>query len=136
MEWFAAEPAYAAEMVRIQLHAEAGRESAVAQVEIVQQLARAALLHAASEGELIEHFQIDELPTVIAAHQWGLALMWEKGAITLDDLKAKLMLSHCLTLSPICRGDRKQWLDEKIQGLLTHSQPTEQVLIAIQSGQS
>ena len=133
MEWFAAEPLYAAEMVRIQLHAEAGRESAVAQVEIVEQLARTALLHAASEGELIEHFHIDELPTVIAAHQWGLALLWEKGAITLDDLKTKLLLSHCLTLSPLCRGKRKKWLDEKIRDLLTHLQPASQVLSATHS---
>ena len=123
MKLFAADPDYAAVTTRILLQAEPDHHSANDQVERVREMAHAALSYAAEQGEFAGNCDLDELSMLISAHQWGLAVMWDKGLLPLQQLKTQVTLSHCLTLIPLCQGKRKAWLEAKVQDFLIHSRP-------------
>jgi AcrR family transcriptional regulator len=123
MQLFSAAPDLAAVTVRILLQADNDLQPAHVQLERVRKFAHEALCYAAERGEFLSDFDLDELSILISGQQWGLALMWDKGLLSLDQLQTQLTISHCLTLSPLCRGERKRWLEARVRELLTHSRP-------------
>jgi AcrR family transcriptional regulator len=123
MKLFSEAPDFAAVTVRILLRAENDLHSVNDQVEKVRKFTHEALCYAAQRGEFLGDFDLHELSILITGQQWGLALMWDKGQLSLEQLPTQLTLSHCLTLSPLCQGKRKLWLEAKVQDLLTPSRP-------------
>ncbi|GAB5451287.1 MAG: hypothetical protein Hals2KO_16150 [Halioglobus sp.] len=100
---FAAEPDHPA------VHAQLGR---------IQRIAYHALCAAEREGELKPGLDLDRLSHVIAANQWGVALMWEKGLIDRHGLELQTMTSHYLTLLSVCTGKRRRSLQDQLNQYL------------------
>ena len=70
-----------------------------------------ALLIAESEDQLLPGTDCMELSQLLAASQWGVTLMWQKGLISLETLRRQAIMKHCLDLMPFCRMDTRKWLD-------------------------
>jgi hypothetical protein len=88
-------------------------------IEMVRTLTRSSLVDACNNKELVDQVDIDSLATLLCAQQWGHVLMWEKGLISLAQLKLQLPLSHCLTLVPLSTRKSAIWLKRKTQTLFS-----------------
>lgn len=110
----------------ILLSAEPGHAVAKSQLGRMQRIAYEALCIAADQGELLPDIDLHELSYILAANQWGVALLWEKGLISAKQLKKQTTLSHCLTLAPACRGKRKTMLLQECQTRLTQQSEAHQ----------
>ncbi|MFK8047066.1 MAG: TetR/AcrR family transcriptional regulator [Halioglobus sp.] len=121
MRGFEYTPEYARVIVSILLRAEKDHPSANTQLGRIQQFAHEALCTAHEQGELQKGLDLEELSYLICANQWGIALLWEKGLIRLEQLELQTNLSHYLTLTPLCRGKRKQMMNATLQELLSGS---------------
>jgi AcrR family transcriptional regulator len=110
----------------ILLSAEPGHAVAKSQLGRMQRIAYSALCIAADKGELLPDINLHELSHILAANQWGVALLWEKGMISLEQLKRQTTLSHYLTLAPACRGERKTMLLQECQTRLTYQSEAHQ----------
>lgn len=128
MKLFSLNPEFSSLTIQILLRAEDDRYSPDNQVNSVLELTHAALCYATEQGELRGAIDLEALSTLLCGQQWGLVLMWEKGLLPLVQLHTPLALSHCLTLIPLCQGQRKQWLEAQVQELLTPSRPAAQAI--------
>ena len=81
-----------------------------------------ALLVAESEDQLIPGTDCTQLSQLLAASQWGVTLMWQKGLISLETLRRQAIIKHCLDLMPFCRMETREWLDDLLGSLTTKSQ--------------
>ena len=81
-----------------------------------------ALLVAESEDQLIPGTDCTQLSHLLAASQWGVTLMWQKGLISLETLRRQAIIKHCLDLMPFCRMETRKWLDDLLGSLTTKSQ--------------
>lgn len=106
-----ATPAYADTMARTLF--QAGREHRLVNVLIgdAVRIAKESLEYAQAQGELREELNLEECAQVLAGHQWGLVLLWNKGLITLDSLPHAMRRSALQSLIPLCREpiDKIQW---------------------------
>jgi len=109
---------FARYIIRILLSAEQDHPLAQVQLGRMQKVAYAGLTIASEQGELHSDVDLQELSHVFAANQWGVALLWEKGMLDGDQLEMHTKLSHYLTLSALCCGKRKLWIDKRCQALM------------------
>lgn len=96
---------------------EAGHPTVQHQLGLVQVLARECLQEAAARGELVPGTSIEDVARIISANQWGVALLWEKGMMDLEQMKTHTLLSHLLTLASVTRGERRKALEKESQDL-------------------
>jgi len=76
-----------------------------------------ALLVAESEDQLIPGTDCMQLSQLLAASQWGVTLMWQKGLISLETLRRQAIIKHCLDLMPFCRMETRKWLDDLLASM-------------------
>ena len=76
-----------------------------------------ALLIAESEDQLIPGTDCMELSQLLAASQWGVTLMWQKGLISLETLRRQATIKHCLDLMPFCRMETRKWLNDLLASM-------------------
>jgi hypothetical protein len=69
-----------------------------------------ALLIAESEDQLLPGTDCQQLSQLLAASQWGVTLMWQKGLISTDTLKRQAIIKHCVDLMPFCETETAKWL--------------------------
>jgi len=81
-------------------------------VGITQQWFYEMLLVAESEEQLLPETDCMQLSQILAASQWGVTLMWQKGLISLETLKRQAIIKHCIDLMPFCREQTRDWLSE------------------------
>ena len=91
-------------------------------VGITQKWFHEALLVAESEDQLLPETDCMQLSQLLAASQWGVTLMWQKGLISLETLRRQAIIKHCLDLMPFCRTETRKWLDDLLDSLTTKSQ--------------
>ena len=77
-----------------------------------------ALLIAESEDQLLPGTDCMQLSQLLAASQWGVTLMWQKGLISLETLRRQAIIKHCLDLMPFCRMDTRKWLDDLLASMV------------------
>ena len=77
-----------------------------------------ALLIAESENQLLPGTDCMELSQLLAASQWGVTLMWQKGLISMETLRRQATIKHCLDLMPFCRMETRKWLDDLLASML------------------
>ena len=77
-----------------------------------------ALLIAESEDQLLPGTDCLQLSQLLAASQWGVTLMWQKGLISLETLRRQATIKHCLDLMPFCRMDTRKWLDDLLASMM------------------
>ena len=77
-----------------------------------------ALLIAESENQLLPGTDCMELSQLLAASQWGVTLMWQKGLISMETLRRQATIKHCLDLMPFCRVETRKWLDDLLASML------------------
>lgn len=121
MKGFGYTPEYAKVIVSILVRAEKDHPNANTQLGRVQKIAFEALCVASEQGELEPGLDLEEISCLLCANQWGIALLWEKGLLGLEQLEMQANLSHYLTLTPLCRGKRKKTMKAKLQTLLGSS---------------
>ena len=83
-------------------------------VGITQQWFYEMLLVAESEEQLLPGTDCMQLSQILAASQWGVTLMWQKGLISLETLKRQAIIKHCIDLMPFCREQTRDWLNETL----------------------
>ena len=76
-----------------------------------------ALLIAESEDQLIPGTDCMQLSQLLAASQWGVTLMWQKGLISLETLRRQATIKHCLDLMPFCRMETRKWLNDLLASM-------------------
>ena len=91
-------------------------------VGMTQKWFHEALLVAESEGQLIPGTDCMQLSQLLAASQWGVTLMWQKGLISLETLRRQAIIKHCLDLMPFCRMKTRNWLNDLLGSLTITSQ--------------
>ena len=91
-------------------------------VGMTQKWFHEALLVAESEGQLIPGTDCMQLSQLLAASQWGVTLMWQKGLISLETLRRQAIIKHCLDLMPFCRTETRQWLNDLLISMTESTQ--------------
>ena len=87
-------------------------------VGITQKWFHEALLVAESKDQLIPGTDCMQLSQLLAASQWGVTLMWQKGLISLETLRRQAIIKHCVDLMPFCRMDTRKWLDDLLASMV------------------
>ena len=77
-----------------------------------------ALLIAESEDQLLPGTDCMQLSQLLAASQWGVTLMWQKGLISLETFRRQAIIKHCVDLMPFCRMDTRKWLDDLLASVM------------------
>ncbi|HBK12994.1 MAG TPA: hypothetical protein DDZ32_09135 [Gammaproteobacteria bacterium] len=77
-----------------------------------------ALLIAESEDQLLPGTDCMQLSQLLAASQWGVTLMWQKGLISTETLRRQATIKHCLDLMPFCRMETRKWLDDLLASMV------------------
>jgi AcrR family transcriptional regulator len=72
---------------------------------------------AGQQGELLAGTDCLQLSQLLAASQWGVTLMWQKGLISTGQLPVQASLKHCIDLMPFCTPERRAWLEEQMHEL-------------------
>ena len=87
-------------------------------VGMTQKWFHEALLVAESKDQLMPGTDCTQLSQLLAASQWGVTLMWQKGLISLDTLRRQAIIKHCLDLMPFCRMETREWLDDLLASMM------------------
>ena len=87
-------------------------------VGITQQWFYEALLVAESEDQLLPGTDCMQLSQLLAASQWGVTLMWQKGLISVETLRRQAIIKHCLDLMPFCCTETAKWLNELLSSTM------------------
>ena len=93
-------------------------------VGITQQWFYEMLLVAESEEQLLPETDCMQLSQILAASQWGVTLMWQKGLISLETLKRQAIIKHCIDLMPFCREQTRDWLNETLSSTTKSAKKT------------
>ena len=70
----------------------------------------ASLQAAKADGDLLPETDCTQLAQLLAASQWGVTLLWQKGLIPLATLEKHAVIKHCSDLMPFCVASRQKWL--------------------------
>lgn len=136
MDCFDMDGEFARFTISILLAGEADHPTVQHQLGLVQVLARECLEEADARGELLPGTSIEDVSCIIAASQWGVALLWEKGMMDLEQMKTHTLLSHLLTLVSVTRGRRREALEKESLDLQQRmSTPESGDVVSISRGQ-
>jgi len=101
-------------VIAIVVSADAGADGSEPNMGFIQGFTLDALLVAQQNNELRPATDIHELSRILAAHQWGVTLMWQQELLSLDQLVRQANLSNLITLLPFCTGPRRDWLQQRL----------------------
>ena len=122
MDTFEKSPEFMESAMSVVVGISAEDEAEHHRVGITQKWFHEALLVAESEDQLLPETDCMQLSQLLAASQWGVTLMWQKGLISLETLRRQAIIKHCLDLMPFCRMETRKWLDDLLGSLTTKSQ--------------
>ena len=112
MDTFKDSPEFMESAVSLVVGITAEEEAIFKRVGRTQQWFYEQLLIAESDGDLLPGTDCLQLSQLLAASQWGCTLLWQKGLISLAELREQALLKHCLDMTPYCTPQRKRWLEE------------------------
>ena len=112
MDTFKDSPEFMESAVSLVVGITAEEEAIYKRVGRTQQWFYEQLLIAESDGDLLLGTDCLQLSQLLAASQWGCTLLWQKGLISLAELREQTLLKHCLDMTPYCTPQRKRWLEE------------------------
>lgn len=122
MDTFERSPEFMESAMSVVVGISAEEEAEHHRVGITQKWFHEALLVAESEDQLLPGTDCMQLSQLLAASQWGVTLMWQKGLISLETLRHQAVIKHCLDLMPFCRMETRKWLDDLLSSLTTTTQ--------------
>ena len=122
MDTFERSPEFMESAMSIVVGISAEDEAEHHRVGITQKWFHEALLVAESERQLRPGTDCMQLSQLLAASQWGVTLMWQKGLISLETFRHQAVIKHCLDLMPFCRMGTRKWLDDLLSSLTTTTQ--------------
>lgn len=110
-----ATPVYADTMARTLF--QVGRDHRLVDVLLGSsvRLIKESLQDALARGELIDNLDLEDSARVLAGHQWSIVLLWNKGVIELGAVPLAMLRSSLLSLIPLCRGGRRDALEEQLE---------------------
>ena len=118
MDTFEQSPEFMESAMSIVVGISAEDEAEHHRVGMTQKWFHEALLVAESEDQLIPGTDCTQLSQLLAASQWGVTLMWQKGLISLETLRRQAIIKHCLDLMPFCRMETRKWLDDLLASMM------------------
>ena len=110
MDTFERSPEFMESAMSVVVGISAEEEAEHHRVGITQQWFYEALLIAESEDQLLPGTDCLQLSQLLAASQWGVTLMWQKGLISIETLKRQAIVKHCVDLMPFCQAETANWL--------------------------
>ena len=119
MDTFERSPEFMESAMSIVVGISAEDEAEHHRVGITQKWFHEALLVANSEDQLLPETNCILLSQLLAASQWGVTLMWQKGLISLETLRRQAIIKHCLDLMPFGRMKTRNWLSDLLGSLTT-----------------
>ena len=122
MDTFEKSPEFMESAMSVVVGISAEDEAEHHRVGITQKWFHEALLVAESEDQLLPGTDCMQLSQLLAASQWGVTLMWQKGLISLETLRRQAIIKHCLDLMPFCRMETRKWLEDLLGSLTIRSQ--------------
>ena len=118
MDTFERSPEFMESAMSVVVGISAEEEAEHHRVGITQQWFYEALLVAEAEEQLLPGTDCMQLSQILAASQWGVTLMWQKGLISIETLKRQAIIKHCLDLMPFCRTDTRRLLDDLLDSMM------------------
>ena len=118
MDTFERSPEFMESAMSVVVGISAEDEAEHHRVGMTQKWFHEALLVAESEDQLIPGTDCTQLSQLLAASQWGVTLMWQKGLISLETLRRQAIIKHCLDLMPFCRMETRKWLDDLLASMM------------------
>ena len=118
METFERSPEFMESAMSVVVGISAEDEAEHHRVGMTQKWFHEALLIAESEDQLVPGTDCMQLSQLLAASQWGVTLMWQKGLISLETLRRQAIIKHCLDLMPFCRMETRKWLDDLLASMM------------------
>ena len=118
MDTFEQSPEFMESAMSVVVGISAEDEAEHHRVGITQQWFHEALLIAESEDQLLPGTDCMQLSQLLAASQWGVTLMWQKGLISLETLRRQAIIKHCLDLMPFCRMETRKWLHDLLASMM------------------
>ena len=118
MDTFDQSPEFMESTMSVVVGISAEEEAEHHRVGITQQWFYEALLIAESEDQLLPGTDCMQLSQLLAASQWGVTLMWQKGLISTETLRRQATIKHCLDLMPFCRMETRKWLDDLLASMV------------------
>ncbi len=119
MRLFENRPVVGSAVITILLRAELDEDTARERFGPVQRFALESLGIAQEKGELLAEIDLAAVADVFAASEWGVVLLWEKGLLSVEQLRHQIRRSNYLTLIPLCVGERKTLLENELDSLLS-----------------
>ena len=118
MDTFERSPEFMESAMSVVVGISAEDEAEHHRVGITQQWFYEALLVAESEDQLLPGTDCMQLSQLLAASQWGVTLMWQKGLISVETLRRQAVIKHCLDLMPFCCTETAKWLNELLSSTM------------------
>ena len=118
MDTFEKSPEFMESAMSVVVGISAEDEAEHHRIGITQKWFHEALLVAESEDQLLPQTDCVQLSQLLAASQWGVTLMWQKGPISLETLRRQAIIKHCLDLMPFCRMETREWLDDLLASMM------------------
>ena len=118
MDTFESSPEFMESAMSVVVGISAEDEAEHHRVGMTQKWFHEALLVAESKDQLIPGTDCTQLSQLLAASQWGVTLMWQKGLISLETLRRQAIIKHCLDLMPFCRMETRKWLDDLLASMM------------------
>lgn len=118
MDTFESSPEFMESAMSVVVGISAEDEAEHHRVGMTQKWFHEALLVAESKDQLMPGTDCTQLSQLLAASQWGVTLMWQKGLISLDTLRRQAIIKHCLDLMPFCRMETREWLDDLLASMM------------------
>ena len=118
MDTFERSPEFMESAMSVVVGISAEDEAQHHRVGITQKWFHEALLVAESEDQLLPETDCMQLSQLLAASQWGVTLMWQKGLISLETLRRQAIIKHCLDLMPFCQMDTRKELDDLLASMM------------------
>ena len=118
MDTFESSPEFMESAMSVVVGISAEDEAEHHRVGMTQKWFHEALLVAESKDQLMPGTDCTQLSQLLAASQWGVTLMWQKGLISLDTLRRQAIIKHCLDLMPFCRMETRKWLDDLLASMM------------------
>ena len=118
MDTFERSPEFMESAMSVVVGISAEDEAEHHRVGITQKWFHEALMVAESKDQLIPGTDCMQLSQLLAASQWGVTLMWQKGLISLETLRRQAIIKHCVDLMPFCRMETRKWLNDLLASMV------------------
>ena len=133
MDTFERSPEFMESAMSVVVGISADDEAEHHRVGITQQWFYEALLVAESEDQLLPGTDCMQLSQLLAASQWGVTLMWQKGLISVETLRRQAVIKHCLDLMPFCCTETAKWLNELLFSTMNAPENGSNIAIAAEA---